>query len=488
MTSTLSKTAFLRGRQCPLRIWLENRKEEYGDLLSEYKESSEPFVKEAKDVERLAAYLFHGRDVAFGERIAIDDFYCEVDVIEKTDAGIKIWEVKASSSIKPLFHWDLAFQWNVLVAAGFNVVSAGVIYLRKEFVRKDEAGVAASDVLKQEDCTANVQGILDEALSKAKWLASVMHSEEMPTCTPMGQCKGSRNKKSGDRPDDCPHLSSPDGHCKSKYPLDWAGYLPRLTPEKWSYIHDDDGCRMADVDLDLDPEWTPPQLRFIKSAEANDWIVEREDLRELLAPLDEYPISYVDFEYVPACGIPPFEGMSPNQKLPFQWSLGIQDEPGGALRHINYLHPDGTDPRRYFIESLLKDLPEKGPVIVHNKAAENAVLGLYKKWFDGQYQQQCLDISNRLHDTCEIARKCFAHPKLQGSFSIKKFAPVLCDGEGYDDLSIQNGMIAVHKWQKYCESTNADERHEIESDLKAYCDKDATLMKVILEKMRTYIK
>ena len=75
MTSTLSKTAFLRGRQCPLRIWLENRKEEYGDLLSEQKDSSEPFVKEAKDVERLAAYLFHGRDVAFGERIAIDDFY-----------------------------------------------------------------------------------------------------------------------------------------------------------------------------------------------------------------------------------------------------------------------------------------------------------------------------------------------------------------------------------------------------------------------------
>ena len=88
-----------------------------------------------------------------------------------------------------------------------------------------------------------------------------------------------------------------------------------------------------------------------------------------------YPIYYLDFETInPA--VPKFDGMKPYQRIPFQFSLHIQEEEEGELKHISFLADGTSDPRPKFMQALkdnlgevrkaLKEMSQKG-VIAHFK-------------------------------------------------------------------------------------------------------------------------
>ncbi len=78
--------------------------------------------------------------------------------------------------------------------------------------------------------------------------------------------------------------------------------------------------------------------------------IDRPAVTSFLARL-KYPRHYLDFETIGPT-IPMFDGTSPFEAVPFQYSLHIQQAPGAELEHHGYLAGGAVDPRREFMERL----------------------------------------------------------------------------------------------------------------------------------------
>lgn len=502
---TLTKTLFLLGRQCQKRFWLATHGVE--EPCQEGAEDS--FVQqEAARVEGMAEQLFPGVvriAGAKGEREArtlqamavgtvaqaaleVDGLSAVVDILERRADGWFLWEVKASTAedaetdIESLFAWDLAFQWHVLAVAGVSVIGAGVVRLRKAFVR-GVAEPAASELLTRIDGTSAVRERLGEVASIVERLRAIVLGPE-PHEWPRARCTKSRDAKGGDRPSDCGHLL-PTGRCGAQLPATWAGHLPRLQGKLAERVHEVPNRDMRDLPLDGDEwSWSDLQRRVLTCTKSGQPFVDHEAIRRGLATL-RWPVAYVDFEFDTQVGIPQFVGARPYDHIPFQWAMRIQERPGVILGDTrSFLHEQATDPRRAFAESLLAALPRSGSVVVHHIGAEKTVLERLAEHFGGRVAADLLAVVDRLVDTEKLAKDGYYHPDQLGSWSIKKLAPCLT-GRGYDDLEIQNGMMAVVAWRRLVDApTPAAERARLRRWLIEYCGRDAVLMHEVLEALR----
>src|SRR6185295_10200216 len=68
---------------------------------------------------------------------------------------------------------------------------------------------------------------------------------------------------------------------------------------------------------------------------------------------------------------PLYDGTNPYRQVPFQFSLHVQAQPGGPLKHTSFLHKKNTDPREAFTKALVKACGTKGSVVVYNMEFES---------------------------------------------------------------------------------------------------------------------
>lgn len=501
----ITKSAFLLGRQCPKRFWLLAQ----GIEEPEPEPPADPFpTDEWQRVEQLAEQLFPGCRRAGGgpsQRAAnsraamahgtvaqaefvVTDLLAVVDILERRQDGWFVWEVKASTAdpqkpeVKPQFEWDLAFQWHVLAAAGVDVRGAGVVMLRKDYVRGD-AAPEADELLIKIDRSDAVRQRLPGVAEQIERLRAVAVGGE-PNEWPKARCTANRDAASGDRPSDCGHLL-PAGRCGRKLPKNWAGNLPRLVGKLAERVYAEPNRDMRDLPVD-DPDWkwSDVHRRVIACAKSGQPFVDSAALR---AGLDEirWPVAYIDFEFDTQAAIPRWAGYRPYDSIPFQWALCVQEKPGAALGPtIPFLHESDTDPRRAFAEALLGSLPAAGSVVVHHVGAEKTVMNRLAAILGGEAAVQLAALVERLFDTETIAKAGYYHPNQHGSWSIKALAPCLT-GRGYEDLEIQHGMAAVVAWRKLLRTEPGSlERAELRGWLRDYCGRDAALMHEILQQLR----
>jgi hypothetical protein len=154
----LSKTRFLAGLQCHLRLWYEcfNR-----DLASETDPVRQAMFDTGHEVGRLATELYPG-----GVRIEEDHFHHEdavrstlevlknrdlpaiyeaafledgvrirVDVLQRVNGNAwNLIEVKSSTKLKKEHVPDVAVQLHVLQSAGLSVSLAGIMHINNQYV------------------------------------------------------------------------------------------------------------------------------------------------------------------------------------------------------------------------------------------------------------------------------------------------------------------------------------------------------------------
>ena len=101
-------------------------------------------------------------------------------------------------------------------------------------------------------------------------------------------------------------------------------------------------------------------------------IINKEALSHFLGEL-EYPLYFLDYETMSGL-IPYFDGHRPYQQVPFQYSLHILESPEAAITQKEYLHRDNSDPSRPLTEQLLKDIGNKGSVLVWFEGFEKVVI------------------------------------------------------------------------------------------------------------------
>lgn len=202
-------------------------------------------------------------------------------------------------------------------------------------------------------------------------------------------------------------------------------------------------------------------------------------LKEWLNKL-EYPLYYLDYETV-MLPVPEFEGTSPYQQVPFQFSLHIQQEKGGKVEHSGYLHKDCSDPRHALAEALVKQCGKKGSVIVYNAAFERTRNKELAEAFP-DLKKQILAINDRMIDQLAPFKKRMLYSKKQdGSASIKRVLPAFTK-LSYDNLGIKNGGEATDLYAAFLNGVLSEaETKEMFKNLDIYCGQDTYAMVLLMD-------
>ena len=237
------------------------------------------------------------------------------------------------------------------------------------------------------------------------------------------------------------------------------------------------------------------------------------DKDKIKAGLDslEYPIYHLDFETFP-CPLPRFRNEKCYMQSPFQFSLHIEKEPGVCDKekdHYGYLAKDNINDYRMEIgEALCEyiDIEHGGTVLAHNVTFERGRLKEISELFDDVKTKNKLKMmaskehsfdtlylvknNKELYESLGITKNIdiinYYHPKLNGSYSIKKILPLFSD-LSYSNLDVKNGNEALVTYSMFDKMTPEEYKFNYEALIK-YCQQDTWAMVEILKGLRNLVK
>ena len=475
----LSKSKFLSGLQCHKRLFLEI----YQPYLATPPDAgTQAILDMGTEVGELARRRFPGgRLVTAGYRqteaalaqtaelmadvtvpaiyeaaVLSDGVLIRVDILERVRAetgetsGWRLIEVKSSTKVKDVHLDDLALQYHVLVSAGLVVVGSHLLHVNTAYTYLGgEIDLRALFAI--QDLSAAVLERQDMVRERLDGMKAMVLIQEPPVIEPDQHCFS---------PYECPFWA----HCTSQKPSRWIFHLPGAK-------------RMANqlagqgvVTIDEIPAGTklsPAQQRVRANIE---WISPA--LGTALKGV-RFPVHHLDFETM-MLAVPRFAGTRPYQSLPVQWSNHIEQE-NGAIRHHEYLHNDGTDPRMPLAVALLESLGNSGSICVYSPYEKSVIEQLAE--FLPALRTALKALVKRIWDLHPIIKDHYYHPDFGGSYSLKEVLPALVPSLRYDDLSIKEGGHAASEYYKMVfVETDWIEQARIHDALLAYCERDTLAM------------
>lgn len=456
MPITLSKTDYLVYRECPKNVWFKIHEPDVY-FKSELSDFEKAIIETGNEVELVARKLFpdgvliESRDIdgqqatldyiAKGQRVIFqavfsnENFLAALDILEfDPDTNTySLYEVKATNQIDDKTHYhDLAFQANLLRKAGVEVAKVHIIHLNSEYVRWGELDLA--NLFKIEDVTAEVNGLCENVLLEMQeaweYLSKNVEPKGFCCCIYKGRSKHCTTFK----------RSNPEVPDYSVHDIARIGN----SMAKLQELVDQNIFRLEDIPEHI--KLSEIQQNQVQAYALGKTTINRETISEELNGLT-FPLYFLDYETFP-CAIPRFNGFSPYQQVPFQYSLHILHAPGGNLEHKEFLYAESGDPSESFAASLQKEIRTQGSVIVWNKSFESKINQEICKRLDSF--QICLDnVNNRMYDLMTIfSKQHYVHKDFFGSASIKYILPTLVPELAYDDLEIREGGTASQTWNK----------------------------------------
>jgi predicted RecB family nuclease len=482
----LSKSRFLAGRQCQLRLWYACYNREFA---TETSRAQQAVFDTGHDIGELATHLYPGgilieedhlhHEEAVQSTIAAmkdrrlraifeaafvhDRVRIRADILERQDNGKwNLIEVKSSTSVKDVYHPDVAVQYYVLRGAGLDIDRVYLMHVNNQYVY-DGNNLDVESLFKLADLT-------DEAISQqAGTMRELTTLKEMLTQSE-------------------PPAIEPSRHCHTPYGCEFWEHCTKPMPEHWVFrlsgigqnrLNELASLGITEIrDIPRSFPLSPLQERIRQCVvNGEDWI--SEELEEKLNDA-QYPIHFLDFETF-SDAIPRYTGTHPYEGIPFQWSDHILYE-DGTLEHLDYLCLEDKDPREEFAQTLLDALEAEGSIVTYTNFEKAVIKSL------AEYLPDCtnalLATVDRLVDLYDIIRKHYYHPQFHGSFSIKSVLPALSPDMNYDDLAIQEGQQAGPDYLRMIDpTTSPEEKAKIEEDLLIYCAQDTLAMVKIREEL-----
>jgi hypothetical protein len=432
--------------------------------FSNYDEYVDLPNKTKKSLDDGAATIFQGRFEA-------ENITCIVDVLSKNEnGGFDLYEIKSSSHVKEEHKYDLAFQVVVLEKLGYEIRSVNLIHVNNEYVRNGEINVKELTTIV--DITIGVYDILEETKNNIQECLQIVSN------------------------DTCPDLSP--GFAQFDYMSfrDWVNI--------YKYLHKDldkysiySLCRLtSNMVADLERE----NISFIKDipdhiklnpnqklqkivTKANKPFIDKEQINNFLSKF-KYPLYFFDYETLGSV-IPAFDGLTPYQQLPFQYSLHILDKPGGELKHTEYLHSDNSYPTISLLSQMKKDMGTEGTILVWYEPFEKGRNDEMGEIFP-EYKEFLKGINDRIMDLMTpFFNMQYADKDFFGSASIKKVLPVLVPELSYKTMNIQEGSSAQRIWMEtILRNENENEKDKILKDLSDYCTLDTLAMVKIFQRLQ----
>jgi len=477
MVSTISKTKYGAGLQCPRLLWFCVNQPE---AMPPVDEETQFIFDQGHEVGNFAKMLFpegvevpHDSNMVKNTRELIDQrktifeaslsynkTFAKPDVLKPV--GKEEWdliEVKSSTKVKDEHIDDIAFQRYVLEGNGLRIRKCEEIVVNNEYVRDGE--IDPAKLLKREDVTERISPRLPLVEGNVKEMHRVLSLQKPPDAS-IG-----------------PHCSDPQS-C----PLEekcWA-FLPEhnvteLYSSRQKFELIGKGIlRIADVPVDF--KLSDKQRIQKEAITKGEPIINKKQIKDFLNGL-EYPVYCLDFETINAA-IPPLSGTRPYQKIPFQFSLHVIKKPKGEVEFHEFL----ADGRENFAPDLVKALKiigPKGTVLAYNMTFEKQVLQVLGSlspkdagWLQG--------IVDRMEDLmAPFSNFSYYHPDQHGSCSLKFVLPCLSNSKGYEDMEIGEGGTASRRYyMTHFRECSKEEKEKVRKDLLEYCKLDTEGMVEIL--------
>ncbi|MGD8741070.1 MAG: DUF2779 domain-containing protein [Desulfobacterales bacterium] len=482
----LSKSRFLAGLQCHLRLWYQCFERE---LIPEVPPSRQAIFDAGHEAGELATQLFPGGilidepyylhkqavqstlqamqdpDVKsiYEAAFAHDGVRIRVDVLERLDDGSwNLVEVKSSTSVKEVYYPDVAVQYYVLEGCGLKINRAGILHINNQYVY-DGQNLDLESLFSFEDLTDATMSMQPEIPGQLKELKGMLAVDSAPEIQPSRHCH---------KPYDCEFWD----HCTKDMPEFWVYDISGIGQEKLDELAEMGIQAIRDI-----PE-TLPLSQIQNRIRAS--VTNRQEFisDQLEAELNDvaYPVHFLDFETI-GVAIPRYAGTRPYQTIPFQWSDHILYE-NGNLDHREYLCNEDKDPREEFTQTMLDALGTKGSIVIYT-TYETGILNSLIEHFP-QYAGELQSVIDRFVDLYAIIKRHYYHPKFYGSFSLKYVLPALVPEMSYENLSIQDGMQASLDYLRMIDSeTSHDEKARIRAELLTYCGQDTLAMVKIRDEL-----
>ena len=473
MPNYLTTTKYLNGIRCSKRLWYEENTSE---------EPASPSLSQQQNFDRheeVKTRAYHefpeglhidsdhpdfalrqtetaisgGESCLFDAAFRLNGIFVRCDILQKDKNRWRIIGIHASKRAKMEYCLRLALQKSVLVEQGIPIAATQLMLLNGESVYPD-----LSNLFIIEDVTDTVNQIQKEVLYDLQTFKMILGREAAPNVM--------IGKNLCNKPHECPFKA----RCWAAIPKNSVFTIPRIKDPEATSLAENGIFRLSDLPTDF--SLTPPQEIYVSSVLNNEPIIDRAAIRRELANL-QYPIHFFDFE-ADRPAIPRFNGFTPYQEFPFQYSCHVLQS-NGEITHHEYLHTDLTDPRLPLLKSLLGHISEQGSVVVYNASYEKRILKQLAASFP-EYNSALQSIINRLWDQMVILRNHYEHPDFCGSKSLKAVLPVLVPQLSYTDLGIQVGADAPAAWNLMLNTNSESERQTWIEQLREYCEMDTLAM------------
>jgi predicted RecB family nuclease len=360
---------------------------------------------------------------------------------------------------------DLAFAWSVARRAGLALDGAQLLHWNADFARGPGAPEPRA-LLQRSTVTREVEFLARDVPKRVAEQRAVLARADEPAIEPSPHCR---------RPEPCPFLA----RCTGAKPDDWIGFLPGLRQAESDAFFERGVTRIGDVPADTG---LPPGAWNARAAAQRGRAFGAPDLARRLAEFGP-PADALDFEAI-LPEVPLYAGTRPLEVVPFQWSAQLATDAGG-VEAAGFLAEPCGDPRRAFAESLLAAFAgRERPIAVYSDFEADTLTALGGAYPD--LEPELARLRGRLRDLLPVVRRSVYHPAFRGSFGLKRVAPVLCPGFGFDDLDeIADGGAASRAWlQMALGEVDAARGARLRAALVAYCARDSLALVHLLVALR----
>jgi hypothetical protein len=404
---------------------------------------------------RSTRQLLAERRPLFEAGFMVRGLFSRLDVLKPV--GFDAWdivEVKSSTSVKDENLQDIAFQKYCCQQQGLEINKCFLAFINNKYVKQGDIDPAGLFTL--QDVSEEVEDAAEGIEERIALMLEVIASAKCPESLVGSNCR---------EPYECPVAACweelPENNIFSLYRGGKRAF--EMFNRGILFIRDiPEGIKLSRVQ------------EIQKACDINHLPhIEKEPIREFLQGL-EYPLHFLDFETF-ASAVPLFDGTRPYQKIPFQYSLHIEDL-AGKLKHFAYLAKGPGDPRPELLRQLQSEIGPSGTILTYNQSFEQGVLEDLGRTFP-DYTPWAASLAVRLADLIVPFKNFhFYHPAQHGSASIKHVLPALT-GKSYQDLSIADGEAASLAYLEITYGTLTDsEKAEIRTDLEQYCGLDTEAM------------
>ena len=491
----LSKSKYCKSVQCNKILWMDKYKPEVAIPTAR-----DSVLKNGTEVGELAKKIFGNYiNIEFNKDLNImveetrkllknkpniiteasfnyDNNFCSVDILKNNLEGVEIYEVKSSTEVHDIYLDDASYQYFILSNLGLNVKKVCIVYINNQYIRGKKLEI--EKLFNIEDITEIAKSKQDEIRKNIEITNKYMNEHD----------KNNEPKEKIGMKCFKPYKCEFWEYCTRNLPkpnvFDIGGGMH--TSKKFEKYYEGKVSFQDLQNEDLNSKFLE-QIDFeLNNLEPK---IEKEAIKELMDSL-KYPLYFIDYETY-QLAIPKTEGTKPYQQLPFQYSLHNIKEKGAPIEHKEFLAEiDDTDYLRHFAESMIKDMPENGSVIIYNKSFEparnNEIARMYPDLKDEMDR-----INSNIVDFLEpFKQRKYYTKEMHGSASIKAVLPALYPNNpelDYHNLPVvHNGGEASEAFLSLKNKTK-EEQKEIRHGLLVYCKLDTLAMVKLWKKFKEIV-